>query len=614
MIWKMIVRLFFTAIILISPQLFAEVENSDESANRNQTTPLIIPDSKSSTIPIDFVESKENEFTEEIFDERQEEVNMLREADRLSAHRFRCEMYWGLNKFISDNKKFSLLQESQKKEWREKTSSLLDQTTFLHEASSQCYKDQLLYSHSGLAFWGLSHQFDIPIDSNEHVLLWIDFFTTRGRRFFSRWLERSSKYIPVLQPILAQYNLPSDMVYLAMIESGFSPQAYSWAHAAGVWQFIAPTGKRYGLNIDFWIDERRDYVRSTHAAAKYLSTLYNMFKDWKLAWAAYNCGEGKIKRAVEKFGTNNFWELIQESYLPKETKNYVPKLMAAAIIAKNPEHYGFATPLDTYELNEFDTITLEYATDIALIAKATETDEAAIKELNPSLLTFATPPIPNFSIKIPAGKKEIFERNFATIPKSKHIVFKQHRMRRGETLGHLARQYKTTVNGLMQANRISNPKRVRDGTILIIPVRGIEVVSENKNSNGVAIEEILPHSEEKETLKTTWISHRVQANETVWSIAQKYSVNMNDLLDWNNLSPQSLLSVGDNLKINSAKPKSFETSKRKTHTIYVVRNGDNLWGIAKKFGVSLHDIVSLNNLSQNRTLKIKQKLRIPLNE
>ncbi len=233
---------------------------------------------------------------------------------------------------------------------------------------------------------------DIPLTLNSKVNYFINYFQTRGHNSFARWISRSERYIPIMKEILRKEGLPEDLVYLAMIESGFTPHAISVASAVGPWQFMSGTGKRYALRIDDWIDERRDPIKSTVAAALYLKELYALFNnDWYLAAAGYNAGENKILRAISMYDTRDFWEISKGSYLKRETKDYVPKLLAAAIIAKEPAKYGFAD-VAYLPAMDLDTVEIPSRTDLDLVARLIDVPYQTLKELNPELRRWCTPP------------------------------------------------------------------------------------------------------------------------------------------------------------------------------------------------------------------------------
>lgn len=260
--------------------------------------------------------------------------------------------------------------------------------------------------NSGVELSGSSETpliFDIPVTYNKRVRHWIKYFQTTGRNSFRIWLERSSRYLPVLQYELAKAGLPQDLVYVAMIESGFSPVALSSANALGLWQFIAPTGQRYGLKIDWWIDERRDFEKSTRAAISYMTDLYKQFNSWYLVAASYNMGENGVRRLIKKHGTNNFWELADRGALPNETTNYVPKIIAAILISKAPALYGFR------DLNYHMPVSFEYTqvpggTDLVNLSNYLGVSEKYLKELNPELIKgFVPRNINGHQIRIPKG-------------------------------------------------------------------------------------------------------------------------------------------------------------------------------------------------------------------
>ena len=247
--------------------------------------------------------------------------------------------------------------------------------------------------------------FDIPLVVNERVQDWMVYFLTRGRKHYTKWLGRKVRYEPLITTQLAERGLPQDLIYQSMIESGFSPYAYSWAKAAGIWQFIPGTGRQYGMQIDWWVDQRRDPYVATTAALDYLEYLYGLFDNWLLASAAYNAGQGKIGRAIERYGTRDFFELCQGDYLKPETKDYVPKIMAAAILGKYPDRYGLTAEIpEILEPWEFETVNVPEATDMELIAELTGTNEEKLLEMNPALRRWCTPPgVDDFSVRIPVG-------------------------------------------------------------------------------------------------------------------------------------------------------------------------------------------------------------------
>ncbi len=342
--------------------------------------------------------------------------------------------------------------------------------------------------------------FDIPMTTNEKVEIYIHYFTNRIRDKFSSWLARSEMYLPMMKKTFKEKGLPEDLTYLALIESGFNNRAYSRAKAAGQWQFMKGTGKRYGLRIDRWMDERRDPEKATEAAADYLADLYGMFNDWHLAAAGYNAGEGKIGRAIKKYKTDDFWLLSQPKYkyLRRETKDYVPKLIAAAMIAKEPAKYGFDdiefhTPL-TYEI-----VTINGMRDLREIARIAECSLEDIQLLNPELKTKFTPPnYPNYELKIPMGKKALLENRIASI------------------------------------DTVSEKAALR------------EVGPEKSERKKVTRRKYAPRQKAVSSRKV--ISYIVKAGDTVAGIAKRYNVPTEHLATWNDLWGRTL-KKGTRLKI-----------------------------------------------------------------
>lgn len=314
-------------------------------------------------------------------------------------------------------------------------------------------------------------QFSIPVVENDRVRYFVDYFCEKKRGFFETALARSGRYIPLMATILQEEGLPEDLVYLALIESGFSPVAYSRAKAMGPWQFIRGTGLRYGLKIDVWVDERRDPVKATRAAAAYLKDLHAQFGEWFLAAAAYNAGERKVEKAINLSQTDDFWRLSQKSYLKSETRNYVPKFIAAALIASAPEKYGFGDI--AYEPPmEYDEVTIEKPLRLEAIAQLAKTTVKAIKELNPALLRNITPPSKDgYLLRLPSGSGTNFVQAYNIIPDSAKIKVVTHKVKKGESLAAIAKLYRQGISQLMELNGLKN-RQLRVGQDLIIILEG----------------------------------------------------------------------------------------------------------------------------------------------
>lgn len=319
-------------------------------------------------------------------------------------------------------------------------------------------------------------RYDIPIVINSRVEQFIQIFQTTIRHKFVTWLARSEKYIHFMKSVLREHGLPEDLVYLSLIESGFDPHAYSRAKAVGLWQFIYLTGKRYGLRSNWWVDERRDPEKSTIAAAKYLKDLYEMFASWYLAAAGYNAGEYKIINAIKRYKTEDFWKLTNYAYLKRETKDYVPLMIAATLVAKEPEKYGFMDVVYQEPLR-YEKAKVPELTDLSHIAKACETSLEEIKDLNPELRRGVTPPDETeYEIKIPFGKRELFLEKFEAMKPLEKFEFKTHLVKKGETLPRIARLYRVDLEPLLEINHLNKTSPLSKGTIVLIPLSKDEVV------------------------------------------------------------------------------------------------------------------------------------------
>jgi peptidoglycan lytic transglycosylase D len=300
----------------------------------------------------------------------------------------------------------------------------------------------------------------------------ITLFSERIREKFSLWLSRSGKYLELMKGILKEQDIPEEMVFLSLIESGFNPNAYSPAKAAGYWQFIASTAKRYGLAINWWRDERRDPVKSTVAAANYLKDLYEMFGSWNLAMAAYNAGEGKIMRALNKTKTDDYWSLLPTNQIRRETKDYVPKFIAASLIADSPEHYGF-DDLELHPPLSYETVTLQSPVDLEVAAECAETSVEVIRELNPELKRWCTPPdIREYSLRIPENKKEVFQEKLSQIPEKERFSVDLYTVKKGDTFKSISKRTGVPVEVILDLNDMEKIMPLAGGTKIYLPPKG----------------------------------------------------------------------------------------------------------------------------------------------
>ena len=313
----------------------------------------------------------------------------------------------------------------------------------------------------------------VPYKSNPMAVKAVEkstaLFTERIRERFAMWLSRSGKYVELMKEILKNKNVPEDIVFLSLIESGFNPYAYSVARAAGPWQFISATAKRYGLVIDWWRDERRDPVKSTAAAANYLSDLYEMFGSWNLAMAAYNAGEGRILKALKRSKTDDYWPLLNTRHIKSETKNYVPRFIAASNIASNPEEFGFRNIVYHQPLN-YDEVKVNGPIDLEVAAKCADTTVETIKELNPELRRWCTPPgMPVYILRIPSGTKEIFQKNLAGIPEDERFTVTAYTVKKGDTIEKIAKKSGLSVKAVLALNSMERVKPLQPGTEITLP-------------------------------------------------------------------------------------------------------------------------------------------------
>ncbi len=402
---------------------------------------------------------------------------------------------------------------------------------------------------------------DIPIPLNDKVLSYVELFQGRLRDFLAGGLQRGSRYLPMVQSVFRAEGVPLDLAYVPLIESAFKPTALSRASARGMWQFMRGTGLDHGLKQNWYIDERADPEKATRAAAKYFKTLYGMFSDWHLAMASYNGGPGRVQRAMRASGLSDFWTLsANERYLPRETREYVPMILAAVIIAKNPAQYGFDVP--EVEALAYDKVRVASAVDLRRVAEWTGVSIDEIQALNPELRRWTTPlRYPEYEVKVPAGTGPQLEARLAAAAPAELSALKFHTVRRRESLAAIARTLGVSRNDLAEANGLSVRASVRAGQRLLIPrapaapllasatrpaapVRQAEpVVAARAVASRTA-----PDVDETDVLVRT---HRVKRGETLYGIANAYDVTVAQLREWNGLK-STRLDVGDRLTIRLA--------------------------------------------------------------
>lgn len=452
-------------------------------------------------------------------------------------------------------------------------------------------------------------KFDIPVVQNSQVETWLNYFQGRGRKWFSIWMERSGRYIPFMRKILREQNLPEDLVYLAMIESGFSSKAYSRARAVGHWQFMRSTGRLYGLKVNFWVDERRDPEKATIAAARHLKDLYDQFQDWKLAAAAYNAGAGKISRAIRRYRTEDFWELTKGRYLARETKNYVPKLIAAAMIAKNPEKFGF-TEVEYQAPLAYDKIIIRKPVNLEKLAKKAEFDYERLRYLNPELNQPVTPPdVDVYELRVPQGKSDQFMASYNELGPEEFFKYAQYKIQRGDTISQIARRYGIPQNEILRLNKIRSARSLRPGQELLLPVpAGVKVQR--------AVYERVQQAEKPKRV-APGEEYVVRAGDSLWAISKVNRVSIYEIKRANNLR-SSRVYPGQRLIIPGKSQTTARVARvvpkppppRNETIIHVVRNGDSLWSISQQYGTSIDEIKRKNQLRRN-TIMPGSRLVIP---
>lgn len=458
-------------------------------------------------------------------------------------------------------------------------------------------------------------QYNFPVVFNKQVDMYLNLFQGKQRTQFARWLARSGKYRDIMQTELKEAGLPTDLMYLSMIESGYYELAYSRSKAVGLWQFMKPTGRQYHLRVDKYVDERRDPVKSTKAAVSYLSDLYKEFGDWHLAVAAYNGGPGKVRSGLRRHKVDNFWDLASKKHLKLETKRYVPKLIAALVIAKDPQKYGFAS-IQYQQPLQYDTIKVGPNMSIGAIALISDSSEKEIKTLNHELKRGKTPSNrASYAVKIPPGSVSIAQKNMSRLHSIATTGYKTHKIRKGDTLSKICKRYDVNKTTLLKVNNLRSSK-LKSGHNLRIPYSTITYRLLPKGS-----------SDAMAAYKDSLILHRIKKGETISKISYKYKVPAEMIVAWNGLKNSHTIREGQQLALyidrgtptNNTRTQTLKTQrtsnsnivvlrpyKKKRHTpnktiyqYYSVKNGDSLWSISRKFSASTRDIKKWNNLKSN---------------
>ncbi len=452
--------------------------------------------------------------------------------------------------------------------------------------------------------------FDIPIEINDKVLAWIDRYSVNHKTFTEGSLARSGRYMEMFRRIFAEEGLPQDLVYMAHVESGYKTSAYSRARARGIFQFMAATGRRYGLRVDYWVDERADPEKSARAAAKYMKKLYGDFGDWYLAIAAYNAGEGKIRRGLARSGKKDFWGLAKTRYIRRETKNHVPAIIAATLLSKEPEKYGLTfeseAPID------YENIVVKGAADLRVLARCAGTDYDTMKQLNPALRRNQTPAKGSTDVRVPAGAAGTTLAALEKIPREDRVLFARHRVRRGETLSVIAQRHRTSVRAIQAANGMGRRTMIRVDQVLRIP--------SNASANYPAADATGATGEV--------LTYRVRRGDNLYAISRRYRTSPGAIAAASGISIHKTLQIGERLKIVPGVRRSADArriargggrvaSKKRpaaktegSSLVHVIRRGDTLWDIASLYRTTVNTLCSLNKITPRTVLYPGNKLTV----
>jgi membrane-bound lytic murein transglycosylase D len=440
--------------------------------------------------------------------------------------------------------------------------------------------------------------FELDVRETKEMQQYFKYYTHRHRKTFARWLKRSEPYLPYIKDVLSEYGLPDELIFLPFAESGFNPWAYSRAGAAGLWQFIPATGRRYGLEVNWWIDERRNPYKATEAAAKYLKKLYNDFGDWYLALAAYNAGEGRVSWALRKSGYDNYFDLTSSSrYLHRETRLYVPKLMAILKIVKNLEKLGF-DPLDWDRGKNLERVQVKGGTDLLGLCTSMNMSWEEFRKLNPAFRRQVTPPYKETRVYVPRDRMDLARSFLDGSGSTPYSGYSRYQVSNGDSWWRISRRFGIPISVLKQVNnRQSN--LLRPGQSLMIP-----------------------HSATAKSGAVTKKSARRRANytvrkgDTLWGLSRRFDVGLQTLYRANGISNPRSIRAGDKIYIPDLGAGRATASAKKAKEVYRqvvryrVRNGDTLWDIARRFGVRTRDLQKWNGLSRGRLIHPGDRLKI----
>jgi len=448
---------------------------------------------------------------------------------------------------------------------------------------------------------------DIPLTVNEHVLTYLNFFQTpRGRSIVETGLRRAGRYQEMISRVLREEGLPQDLIYLAQAESAFKPAALSRAGARGIWQFMAYRGKEYGLRRSWWIDERQDPEKSTRAAARHLKDLYQEFGDWYLVMAAYNSGPGNVAKGIERTGYADFWELYKRNVLPRETRNYVPIILALTLIAKDPARYEMQ--VEPEPALRYDRVKLGQPIDLRLVAETLDTDLDTLRLYNPHLIQMVTPVDPDSELKLPVGSGERLERELAKIPKDKWLSWRWHLVEPGETLASLSQKYGVTVRSIVEVNSLQEQEILAAGERLIVPTGA-----------------------RPQSMLGRLVRYRVRRGDKLEDVAEQFAVSVAELKRWNGMRGNRI-SRGMTLKVYpGGKPTARTATNKKTTTpakialgeraavphgsqphLHRVQQGETLWSIARVYETTVEALRSANRFLAGRQLRAGDQLTIAL--